>query len=120
MKIAKIKNRYMFNSSNPNGTHDYLVYKDKKSGENRAVELTHLYVPDRKRFSQVKNGFLKKMRFRHRETPSGVNNSYYCRDVNGKALDFRNKNVNLNAYRHSHIWPKQSVDVMKFASRRHK
>ncbi len=79
MKIAKIKNHYMFKSNNPYGTHDWLIWKDRKTGETRAVELTHLYNKDPKRFAQLKAGLLKKMNFKHRETPSGVGNSTVTR-----------------------------------------
>ncbi len=50
MRLVKIKNRYLFNSSNPNGHHTYAVYYDKAKKENHAVALTHLSVKDNKRF----------------------------------------------------------------------
>ncbi len=67
MKITKIKNKYMFNSIKPNSTHYYLVYKDKRTNEVRAIELTHLYKRDNYRFTQLKRGLYKKMKFSHRE-----------------------------------------------------
>lgn len=117
MRIAKIKNRYMFNSSKPNGTHDYLVYKDRTTNEVRAIELTHLYKPDRYRFLQIRNGILKKMRFKHRETPSGVNNGYLNKNINGQPLDLNHKDVNLNVYRKVYISNKQKQDILRFANR---
>jgi len=120
MKIVKIKNRYMFNSSKPNGTHDYLVYKDRTTNEVRAIELTHLYNRDNYNFCLINRGILKKMRFKHRETPSGVNNGYFTKDINGKPIDLNHKDVNLNAYRKYRISNKQFYDVIRFARRKYR
>lgn len=56
MKIARIKDRYMFHSRswNTNKSHDYLIFKDNSSNEIRAIQLTHLYKKDRHRFMQVR------------------------------------------------------------------
>ncbi len=118
MKIARIKNRYMFKSNNPNGTHDYLVYKDKSTKEIRAIELTHLYKRDNYRFAQIKSGLLKKMRFSHRETPSGVNNGYLSVNANGNPIDLKHKDIDLNVYRKTFISQKQQCDILKFAKRK--
>lgn len=118
MKIAKIKNRYMFNSSNPNGYHDYLVYKDKNSGQIRAIQLTHLYNEDRLRFSQIRSGLLKSFKLPHRETPSGVNNGYITTDINGNPLNLRHSDVDLNTYRKHRITQKKQNDILNFAHRR--
>lgn len=59
MRLAKIKNKYFYKDNNPEGTHHYAVYYDKASKRNRAVPLTHLYVKDKKRFSQVKKGKIR-------------------------------------------------------------
>ncbi|MCD8372198.1 MAG: hypothetical protein LUD27_02725, partial [Clostridia bacterium] len=56
MRLVKIKNKYLFDSNNPEGTHTYAVYRDNKTHELRAVALTHLYVKDEKRFKQVRKG----------------------------------------------------------------
>ena len=105
----------MFKSKNPNGTHDYLVYKDKKTGRVRAIELTHLYYPDKNRFDKVRKKYLKKMKLPHRETPSGVDNRYNIKNINGKPIDLKHPDVNLNAYRKSRISKKQQEDILKFA-----
>lgn len=120
MKIAKIKDRYMFYSKNPNKTHDYLVYKDKSTNEVRAVQLTHLYNIDKKRFAQLKSGLLKKMYFKHRETPSGVNRTYITTNVYGSPIDLNHPDVNLNVYRKYRISNKQKNDVLKFAKTKKK
>ena len=56
MKIARIKDRYMFHSRswNTNKSHDYLIFKDNSSNEIRAIQLTYLYKKDRHRFMQVR------------------------------------------------------------------
>ena len=74
MRLFKIKNKYLFKSDKPHGTHTYAVYKDKKTGENRAVALTHLYVKDDKRFQQVKKGNIAITKFKEFDVPSGVKN----------------------------------------------
>ncbi len=114
MKIAKIKNHYMFKSNNPYGTHDWLIWKDRKTGETRAVELTHLYNKDPKRFAQLKAGLLKKMNFKHRETPSGVGKFYRNADAKGRPINPNSRFVNTNVYRKSRISSKQAVDVKNF------
>ena len=86
----------MFDSEHPNRTHDYLVYKDKNSGQVRAIELTHLYYPDNKRFSQIKRKYLKKMKFPHRETPSGVDCRYSDKNAKGNSIDLKHPDVNMN------------------------
>ena len=120
MKIAKIKDRYMFNSKNPNKTHDYLVYKDKLTNEIRAIELTHLYNVDKQRFALVRTGHLKKMYFKHRETPSGVNRYYFATNIYGGPIDLSHPDVNLNVYRKYKISNKQKNDVLKFAKNKRK
>lgn len=59
MRLAKIKNNYLFKGDKPDGTHTYAVYYDKPSKRYRAVALTHLYVKDDKRFKQVKKGNIR-------------------------------------------------------------
>lgn len=120
MKIVKIKNRYMFNSNNPPGTHDYLVYKDSKTNEVRAIPLTHLYYPDKRRFFQMHQGYLKKMYFNHRDTPTGVNNYYLTNNVYGSSIDLNHPDVNKNVYRKIRISKKQEEDVLRFASKHRK
>ena len=94
MRIAEIKNRYLYkDKNNPNGTHFYGVYYDKKCKEFRAVALTHLYVKDKKRFIHVKRGNIKVEKFKEFDVPTGVKNYYYSRDVFGNKINLRNSNV---------------------------
>ena len=89
MRLAKIKNKYLFDSDNPKGTHTYAVYYDKKNKETRAVALTHLYVKDDKRFKQVKKGNIKIEKFKEFDVPSGVQNYYYSRNKKGKKINLK-------------------------------
>ena len=77
MRLAKIKNKYLFKGDKPEGTHTYAVYYDKPSKRYRAVALTHLYVKDDKRFKQVKKGNIRIEKFKEFDVPSGVKNYYY-------------------------------------------
>ena len=50
----------MYRGKNPNGSHHYVVFFNRKEKQYNAVQLTHLYVEDPKRASQVKKGMLLK------------------------------------------------------------
>lgn len=113
MRLAKIKNKYLYKGDNPNGNHTYAVYYDKKNKETRAVALTHLYVKDDKRFRQIKNGLIRVEKFKEFETPSGVKNYYYSKSVNGKKIDLKNKNVVSVSKRY--LSKAQSDRIKKFA-----
>ena len=86
MRLVKIKNKYLFNSNNPNGTHTYAAYYDRANKRYNAVQLTHLYVKDDKRFKQVKRGDIMVTKFKEFDVPSGVRNQYYNKNI--KLLNF--------------------------------
>ena len=116
MRIVKIKNKYLFESDNPEGVHSYAVYIDKKTKEVRAVALTHLFLKDEKRFKQVKRGNIKQMKLPGFELPSGVQNYYYTQNVEGGSIDLTDKNVVTVNRRHL---PKPISDAIKqFAKKR--
>ena len=118
MRLAKIKNKYLFKSENPDGFHTYAVYYDRKSKNYRAVQLTHLYVKDEKRFRQVSKGLIKIMKFKEFDVPSGVRNQYYSSNVRGEAIDLRNKNVLSISKRHLSKY--QSDMIKAFAKKPHR
>ena len=113
MRLAKIKNKYLYKSDNPNGNHTYAVYYDNKSKETRAVALTHLYVKDDKRFKQIKNGLISVEKFKEFETPSGVKNYYYSRNTKGKKIDLNDKDIISISKRY--LSKKQANRIKKFA-----
>ncbi len=107
----------MFNNSdNPNGTHTYGVYYDKPSKRYRAVGLTHLYTKDKKRFQQVSKGFIMPMKFKEFEVVSGVHNSFYDKNINGKPINLQDSNVTEISKRH--LSKKQSDSIKAFAKRK--
>lgn len=57
--------------------------------------MTHLYVPDDKRFKQVRNGLLIKAQVKTFETPQGVKTNIIKTDAKGNpfSLDEINKNT---------------------------
>ena len=120
MIIVRIKNRYMYNSNNPNGSHDYLVYYDKNSKQNRAVRLTHIYNKDKQRFKQIKQKAIKKMKFSHREVPSGLTKKILTTNVYGKPININSKDVNKNIYRKYRISKKQQQDIFNFIGKNKK
>lgn len=96
--VAKIKNRYLFRKNtgyNRNGYHHYLVYTDKYTGQNVAVETTHLYQKDPKRFKQLKDGRGIKMSLPGIETPSLILKKTYITDSKGKSIDFAHRDVKI-------------------------
>lgn len=93
MQLFRIKNKYLFNSVEPEKYHTYAVYKDERTNEVRAVQMTHLYRKDEKRFEQLNKGLIKKFKFDEFETPSGVKNYYFATDIKGKPLDLKNPAV---------------------------
>ena len=118
MRLANIKNKYFFNSENPDGFHTYAVYYDRKSKNYRAVQLTHLYVKDEKRFRQVSKGHVKIMKFKEFDVPSGVRNQYYSSNVRGQAIDLHDKNVLSISKRHLSKY--QSDTIKAFAKKPHR
>ena len=98
VRVAKIKNRYLFRKKtgyNRNGYHHYLVYTDKHTGKNVAVETTHLYKKDPVRFDQLHKGKGFKMSLPGMETPSLILKKQYVTDSKGKAIDFAHRDVKV-------------------------
>ncbi|HBF14929.1 MAG TPA: hypothetical protein DDW30_04455 [Clostridiales bacterium] len=94
--VAKIRNKYIyskFGKSKPNGFHHYLVYTDKYTKKNVAIQTTHLYQKDYIRFKQLKSGAGIKVQLPGFETPSMVKKNFYTEDRNNKPIDFANRNV---------------------------
>ena len=114
MRLAKIKNRYLYKSDNPNGIHTYAVYYDAKTKTNNAVALTHLYVKDDKRFKQVKKGNIRVEKFKEFDVPSGVQNYYYSKTVDGKNIDLKNTD-NVKFIGSRFLSKSQSERIKKFA-----
>lgn len=113
MRLVKIKNKYLFNSDNPNGIHTYAVYYDNKTKQNRAIALTHLYIKDDKRFKQVKKGNIMVSKFKEFETPTGVQNYYYSKNTSGKNINLKDKDVVKVNRRY--LPKKQADEIKRFA-----
>lgn len=95
MKLAKIKNRYIFHSDKPNGYHTYLIYYDKRDKKHYAITTTHLYKADPKRMGQVRDGIYKKMKLPGHELPSGIYHKPNKTNVFGGDIDIHSKDVQL-------------------------
>ena len=83
MKLVSIPDKYMFNK-NSNGSHNYLLFQDK--GVVKAVQTTHLYKYDDGKEKALHRKFLLKHKFKSFELPSGIKNSYYSTNINGKKI----------------------------------
>lgn len=100
VRVAKIKNRYLFRKNTGykrNGYHHYLVYTDKYTGQNVAVETTHLYNKDSRRFAELRSGKGIKMSLPGMETPSMVTKKFYTTNSNGKGIDFAHRDVKVKS-----------------------
>lgn len=98
--VAKIKNRYMHKNASPaerNKFHHYLIYHDKHTGNNVAVQTTHLYVKDPKRFKQLKSGMGIKLSLPGLETPSMVTKKMYITNAKDKPIDFAHRDVRVKS-----------------------
>jgi len=110
MRLVKIRNKYLFKNNNPNGTHVYAVYYDRKTRQNRAVALTHLYNKDPKRFEQVRRGNIMITHFKSFKLPTGVQNYYYMKNIYGKDINLKDKDVvKVN----KKYLPKHQSDIIK-------
>ena len=116
MRLAKIKNKYMYKSDNGDGYHHYLVFFNRKEKRYNAIQLTHLYIKDLKRFGQVRQRALKIEKFKEFEVPSGVNRKIIKSNVNGEKIDLKNKNV-LGLGRR-YISAKQKNRIMSFINKK--
>lgn len=119
MRLAKIKNKYLFESDNPEGTHTYAVYYDRKNKEYRAVALTHLYLEDKKRFFQVHKGNIMVEKFNDFPVPSGVQNYYYAKNVHGEKINLKDKK-NVVKVNDQYLSKKQSDRIKNFAKKEYK
>ena len=100
MKLYSIKDRYLFKTDQPNGSHTYAVYYDRRRKGYCAVPTTHLYKADPKRFRQKESGFLKEMKLPGILLPSGIKDYAHITDVNGHKLNMKNPNVKELSKKH--------------------
>ena len=113
MRIARIKDGYMFKTENPECEHNYLLFYDKKSKSYRAIQTTHLYRRDEKRFKQVKSNALLYVKFPGAEVPSAVRNYHYTHNIDGKKIDINDPSVKIVSKRH--LPKKLSSKIKSFA-----
>jgi len=112
MRIAKIKNKYMYHTDS-DGAHHYLIYYDRKHKRYNAIQLTHLYYEDKRRTAQLGLKLIKKEKFSIFETPSGVKKYVYTSDVHGNKLKLEN-NDNIEKLSSWHIPKLQSKRIKRF------
>ena len=116
MRLAKIKNKYMYKGDNGEGHHHYLVFYNRKEKRYNAIQLTHLYLKDKDRFGGVKKGFIKIEKFKEFYVPSGVKNEVIKHNVDGLKIDLKNKNV-INISKR-YISKKQRTRIMRFINKK--
>ena len=129
MRLVKIRNKYMFKPKNENEEktykenqeHIYAVYKDDKSGELRAVQLTHLYY--HKRVQALERKLLKEVKLPSIKYPSGAKNSYYAKDINGNPLDLdavEGQVIKNSKNKTVYVPAKTAKEIKRFAKKREK
>lgn len=125
MKIVKIKDKFMFKPKTerelakykPNGSHTYLVYSDRKTGETRAIRTTHLY--EDKKVKQIDCGCLMVAKLPKIKYPSGIRNSYVSTDVKGNPLDLKKvKAINYGGRNAVYVPTKKAKTIQRFANKK--
>lgn len=109
MKLARIKDGYMFRTENPNGEHTYALFYDKKAKAYRAVQTTHLYRRDEKRFKQLEKGALMKVKFPNSDVPSAVRSYHYTHNANGEKIDIKHNDVQFVSKKHLPKWMSDKI-----------
>ncbi|MDR2828589.1 MAG: hypothetical protein LBV51_04130 [Acholeplasmatales bacterium] len=115
MRILNIKDNYMFDKTNKTGTHRYAVYRDNKTYETRAIQLTHIYeIPPNKQ-SRINNGYIKELKLPFYYLPSGIETGYITKDINGKKLKLNNGNSNVSVKR---VDDKSKNSILRIAKKK--
>ena len=95
MFLAKIKNKFMYKTDSDDcGSHWYLVYT-RRNKFLYCKQVTHMYLPDSKRFYQKNIGLLEERKITSFDTPQGV----YKRHIKNGAYNVKLslKNIKRNA-----------------------
>lgn len=95
--------------------HIYAVYFNKDGTVNKAVETTH--VIEKEKVEKIKKGVLTIEQFGGMHLPSGVNNSYYKKDITNRALTKKTEGINATSYT---ITTKQAKRIYDFAKKERK
>lgn len=88
MFLIKLEDSKMF-GGRKNHSHWYIARKIRNKDEYKLNQLTHLYVPDKKRFNQLKNHILKKVKVTGFDVPSGMNVRIITRDHFNNEITFK-------------------------------
>lgn len=105
----------------PNQAHIYAVYKDKATGETRLIQMTHVIEP--KKEKAIKKGYLMPVKLPNVDMPSGVNNSYYNKDINGDPIDLQKikaKDIEGKKKKATYIRKSLAEKIIAFAQKKHK
>ena len=100
VRVAKIKNRYIFKKNtgvDENKYHHYLIYTDKYTGQNVAVQTTHLYEKDKEQFAKLRSGKGIKISLPGFDTPSLLLKKFHTTNSKGKGIDFAHRDVKVKS-----------------------
>lgn len=88
MRIAKIKNKYMYKGNKPNGWHWYLIFFNRKKKRYEAIQTTHLYEIPPKKLRRLKKGEMIEEKIFKKGFPSGVKGTIFVKNsVDGGNID---------------------------------
>lgn len=89
--------------------HIYLVYSDKNNNVKKVVETTHIIEPSV--IEKVKKNLIKIVQLSGENYPTGVNRSYYVKDINNKPFNLKELSL-----KNSKLKPKDVKSVFDFAT----
>ena len=82
-----------------------------------AIQLTHLYIKDNKRFIQVNKGLIKVEKFKEFDVPSGVRRKVYETNIHGGSINLKDKKNARKVYSR-YLSKKQSNRIMNFINKK--
>lgn len=97
MKIYHVKNNYIFDSQDQNGTHRYAYDIDDRN-KPYLVAISHLYEMPLEKKRKLRKGFLKKYKLKNAKLPVGISTERIYKDINGKPISLNSTNSKICRY----------------------
>lgn len=94
MKIYHVKNSYLYDKQDLNGTHRYAHGIDKRNKE-YLVRITHLYDISSSKKKQLKNGLIKKYKLKNSKLPIGIGTRRIYKDIDGNPITLNSRNSKI-------------------------
>ncbi len=90
MKVVKIQDSKMSLDGKNDNYHYYAIFTNKKSGENLAIQLTHIARPNFKKVDMANKGIIGHIRLKELSeyADSGITRDIYSTTVGGHPISF--------------------------------